>query len=357
MMYVKLIFGAFFFATPFFVLGEVVPVEPFSGALLFGSRHANVVLLQKILNSDRETQIADKGAGAPGNETDYFGKATKRALVKFQEKYREEILTPAGLSRGTGFMGEKTRAKLKMLIHKGDFGGVGTLAPIKQSRKEAEKAIFAPNVDGNMPKNTLNDSTVPTITPSVALGNKVFVMLPSQYSGKPGTEISVSGAGFTSKDNIVRLGTHKIVGVSSWSGASLSFKIPEIPKGIYPLFVQNAQGESDKDAFFVVTDGVTPEPSIERIAPDRALLGSNVVVRGSGFNKTSNMVRTSTEVLTGVPSVDGTTLSFRIGAKIFESMTSEERAITKGNRAGFPIWVYVVNENGVSKPGMFTLGL
>jgi hypothetical protein len=186
---------------------------------------------------------------------------------------------------------------------------------------------------------------------------KVFLMFPSRYSGRAGTDIDIQGSGFTAKNNTVYFGNHEVSGITSWNGASLSVKAPSIPKGIYPLSVKNAQGESNTGAFFVVTDGTTAEPAIESIIPPRALLGSTVVVRGSGFTATGNMVRTGAEVLENIPSLDGTTISFRTGGKAFESLTERERIWAREHGATFPLWVHVVNENGVSKHQVLTLAL
>jgi len=53
-----------------------------------------------------------------GLVTGNFLKLTKQAVIRFQEKYKEEILEPLGLHRGTGFVGPKTRAKINQILNK-----------------------------------------------------------------------------------------------------------------------------------------------------------------------------------------------------------------------------------------------
>lgn len=54
-----------------------------------------------------------------GIVTGNFLSLTKSAVVRFQEKYSEEILNPVGLNRGTGYVGFLTRAKINRLINLG----------------------------------------------------------------------------------------------------------------------------------------------------------------------------------------------------------------------------------------------
>jgi peptidoglycan hydrolase-like protein with peptidoglycan-binding domain len=51
-----------------------------------------------------------------GLVTGHFYGLTRQAIIRFQEKYADYILAPAGLSQGTGYVGPKTREKLNELL-------------------------------------------------------------------------------------------------------------------------------------------------------------------------------------------------------------------------------------------------
>jgi peptidoglycan hydrolase-like protein with peptidoglycan-binding domain len=67
-----------------------------------------VIELQQYLNAHGFT-LAASGPGSPGQETDYFGSLTYTALAAFQNAHASALLTPVGLTQGTGYFGPATR--------------------------------------------------------------------------------------------------------------------------------------------------------------------------------------------------------------------------------------------------------
>ena len=81
-----------------------------------GSQGADVMMLQKFLNSMSETMVAPAGqVGSAGMETEFYGPATAAAVSNMQMKYRAEILSPAGLVNPTGYFGPSSRAQANAL--------------------------------------------------------------------------------------------------------------------------------------------------------------------------------------------------------------------------------------------------
>jgi peptidoglycan hydrolase-like protein with peptidoglycan-binding domain len=80
----------------------------FTVTLKRGSKHADVMRLQKLLATDKDIY-------PEGDATGYFGPATERAVQRFQKKYG---IVSSGTPSTTGYgaLGPATRAKLKAVF-------------------------------------------------------------------------------------------------------------------------------------------------------------------------------------------------------------------------------------------------
>ena len=88
--------------------GQVAQTQQIIRSLTVGSEGSDVKLLQMLLLQELVYPA--------GKITGYFGQLTKQAVIRFQEKYRRDILDPSGLQAGTGFVGSATRLKINQLV-------------------------------------------------------------------------------------------------------------------------------------------------------------------------------------------------------------------------------------------------
>ncbi len=89
--------------------GQAVKLEILRN-LAVGTTGDDVKAMQELLLKE--------GVYPEGLITGFFGNLTKQAVIRFQEKYADEILTPSGLSQGTGVVGPFTRKKIDKILSK-----------------------------------------------------------------------------------------------------------------------------------------------------------------------------------------------------------------------------------------------
>lgn len=207
--------------------------------LNIGDQGPDVLELQKTLNN-LGILVANTGPGSPGQETDFFGDLTARAVAKYQERYADAILTPLGLVRGTGFLGVATRFHMNNLSVSKGFS-----APETEVSTPAEQVFVAPPPGGqaktDKPSNNVSAPSsveveaVPVDPGSIAgfdfppppkRSTTMNIFSISPTSGTFGTRVKLVGEGFAKSGNKVYTGHDLLNNVSSTnSGKQIEFTI------------------------------------------------------------------------------------------------------------------------------------
>jgi len=357
----------------------------FIRSLTLGSTGEDVKALQKFLNQDTTTRIAVSGPGSQGEETSYFGALTQAAVIRFQEKYANDVLYPLLLSRGTGYVGAKTIAKLNALstVSATAAGGApsdATLSSLPSSPTPSETAIppelvqyekYEPSSENASTMSTpvrIADFALTTQTDPYALGGApalgdFYLAYLSQYQGLAGVHLTIFGTGFTNTNTVLigktgRNDIYRIDNVKAISPTTLSFSIPnDVASGVYIINVQNEHGTADNPLFFIVTAKGTMPPIIDSVSPEKVVYGNNVTVKGKNFSKKANIIFTTLGIKLDIPSPDGTTLTFPLDT-IPTSSTLIPGVGDPDHDREYTLHILIMNENGISStdnPGMVTL--
>lgn len=88
----------------------------FKKDLRLGDTDPDVKELQRVLNADIDTMIISDADGSRGRETTYFGSLTKAAVIKFQNKYKDVVLTLNSITSADGVVNKATRTRLNLLL-------------------------------------------------------------------------------------------------------------------------------------------------------------------------------------------------------------------------------------------------
>ncbi|MEA3344487.1 MAG: peptidoglycan-binding domain-containing protein, partial [Patescibacteria group bacterium] len=90
-----------------------VSLQEIKNNLYFGlENNSEVSFLQSFLKSQGQDIYPE------GLVTGNFLSMTKEAVIRFQEKYSQDVLDPLGLKNGTGYVGSKTIAKINEILHR-----------------------------------------------------------------------------------------------------------------------------------------------------------------------------------------------------------------------------------------------
>jgi peptidoglycan hydrolase-like protein with peptidoglycan-binding domain len=281
--------------------------DTFTSDLHMGITLPEVKLLQQVLNASSDTVVSVSGAGSKGQETEYFGVLTQAAVIRFQNKYRNEILVPAGLSSGTGFVGGYTRVVLNRLI---------VPAP-------AQATPIVPKASANpisaVYQNPYASSTFYLSTSSLDM---LAPYLPSSFSA----------AGFYSTSTADRN--------SAFTAAYNA--ISTLLKSKYNIVLPDASTTAVAPVLTPMKVGT--KPPVISIVEKPVNLSDTITLKGTGFTD-SNSVYTSLGHLDHVVN-DGSNLSFKLSdIPGFSFYSNIPRSYLAASTTVI-IWVY--NDNGMS---------
>ena len=143
----------------------------------------------------------------------------------------------------------------------------------------------------------------------------LFLAYAFPQGGPSGTEVILTGGGFTAENNSISFGGTLIENKKSQAGDELKFIVPNVSCGKRAVFIVNENGTSNVIGFNIL-DPDRETPVIESVSPFSAKAGDTVKVKGTGFTPASNTIYAGNMTFKNVPSPDGVTLTFIVETQI-----------------------------------------
>ena len=194
--------------------------------LSLGSRGSEVLALQQFLVLQNYP-----GAGS-WMLTSYFGRATEAAVRNFQR------------SRGllqTGIVDRQTRESIQQY----SCGTSGYQDPSYYPYQNPPVYPYQYSSPYQYP------TSYPYSPYSYGYGVPLRIDSLSPQSGIGGSSLTLYGSGFDKISNTVRFGANAAVGAGSTNGTSLTLTVPNMPPGVYGVYITNGHGVSNSLAFTV----------------------------------------------------------------------------------------------------------
>lgn len=344
----------------------------FNNNLLRGSSSQDVFNLQTVLIKENLLHIAQP--------TYWFGPLTLNAVIAFQNQYASTVLSPIGLSHGTGYVGLLTREKLNALYGCGVSGN-----PVVGPGQHCGGNI------ANAPVCQSGYSCAPIPGSTLPFGDVGGICVINNTNQSP----VISGISGPTTLGIGQTGTWSIT-ASDPQNNTLSYSVVWGDVVLYPSITTNGNAASNlaysqtatfthsynaggtyTPIFYVrdvdgntvssslsvnVGNQYTNQPTIQYLQPNYGTVGSTVTIIGSGFTPTGNRIKfgnlgNENNPSYSLNSYNGTAITFTVPYSNYVACLNSVPSCMIAQQSTQPgtYPVAVINSNGTSNQIMFTV--